>query len=101
MNTTKTNNAGKTFEEILNGLLGDMEKKFAMAMAIEQAKEKMNEELQQMGDMVMGSIEVEECPCERNCGAVKVSAEFTAMTFTQKGIEVKEGKIENILSFNE
>ncbi|TVX86119.1 hypothetical protein FPZ44_24190 [Paenibacillus agilis] len=105
MNATKqnkkANNEGKTFEELLFEMLGGgIRKKLAMAIAIEEAKEEMRKQLQAMGDMVMSSVEVEECPCERNCGAVKISAEFLALAFTRSGIEVKEGKMENILSFN-
>ncbi|OME54013.1 hypothetical protein BSK59_15645 [Paenibacillus odorifer] len=102
--TTKTNeksNTGtnKSFEDILNELINDTTKKIAMMQAVDEAVEKMKEEMETQGDMVMGSVEVTECSCPKKCGAVMVSAEFIAMTFTPEGIEVKEGTIQNILSF--
>lgn len=103
MNATKANvnNEGKTFEEVLRGMMGEAEKKLAMFFAVEDAKAEMHEELQAMGDMVMGSMEVEQCPCERNCGVVRITAEFRALTFTPHGIEVKEGKMEKIITMKE
>lgn len=96
---TNVNNEGQSFQEILFNMMGQAEKNFAMFIAIEQAKVEMQEELEAMGDVVFGSVKVEECPCSRNCGSVKITAEFTAMTFTAEGIEGKEGKIENIITF--
>lgn len=93
---------GQTFAEILGNVLGEIEKKMlreaAMIEAIDTSMQEINEELKQLGDMVMGSTEIMECPCERNCGAIKIEVDFIAVKFEAGGMHLIEGKKEVIIT---
>ncbi|MGG4105188.1 hypothetical protein AAXB25_14825 [Paenibacillus lautus] len=87
-----------SFEDILNQAFESLEKKVNQALSILQAIEHINETLEEKFDLILDTdLDITDCQCPKDCGKVKVSVKFIAMTFTDEGIGMHEGEMSAII----
>lgn len=106
MKTTANNNAtqnqktqgASSFEEILKQQMELLEKNVRQAMTVTHAVGEIINHLEEKFDLILDAdLDIMECPCENNCGSIKVTVPFTAMTFTGEGLGIHEGEISVII----
>lgn len=87
----------ESLSEVLNETAKKMEQEIRMLHKIDKSVEEMHEEAKAHGDAVLGTVEIHECPCPKNCGSVKVELDFIALTFLPNGMKLKHRKIERVI----